>query len=84
MLSHIAKSLKTDGRCWNLEGHASSLEPHQELWKAQEPHFPKWKKDNKISVEGDKVNPYKVSNRDEKFQKRGRRLWRKKCSKCAR
>jgi len=25
MLSHIAKSLKTDGRCWNLEGHATPL-----------------------------------------------------------
>jgi len=34
-----------------------------------------------ISVKGDKVNPYTVSNHDEKFQKRGRRLWRKKCSK---
>jgi len=34
-----------------------------------------------ISVKGDKVNPYKVSNRDERFQKRGRRLWREKVLK---
>ena len=81
VVSHLAKSLKTDGRCWKWQAmRLLVMNPNQELWKAQEP-LSKMKERERISVKEDKVNPYKVSNRDEKFQKRGRRLWRKKCSK---
>jgi hypothetical protein len=40
---------------------------NHEFWKAQE-----------AFVEGDKADPFKVNNRDEKLQKRGRLLSMKK------
>ena len=39
VVSHVAKSLKTDVRCWKWKGDVAPLlrTPNHELWKAQEP-----------------------------------------------
>ena len=49
VVSHLAKSLKTDGRCWNLEGHATPLNHIRNCGKLKN-HFPKWKKEDESQL----------------------------------